>query len=88
MSHKTITYSFLLQLSDELPKTPPFICPFVDCNQEKTNGHLLIMHYGVEHNISMELYKKSQIQTTNSRDPRACTTKDNIDRRKEGKYTM
>ena len=60
----------------------------MDCNQEKTNGHLLIMHYGVEHNISMELYKKSQIQATNSRDPRACTTKDNVDRRKEGMYTI
>ena len=58
----------------------------MDCNQEKTNGHLLIMHYGVEHNISMELYNKSQIQATRSRDPRACTTKDNNDRRKEGKY--
>ena len=44
------------------------------------------MHYGVEHNISMELYNKSQIQATRSRDPRACTTKDNNDRRKEGKY--
>ena len=60
----------------------------MDCNQEKTNGHLLIMHYGVEHNISMELYKKSQKQATNSRDPRACTTKDNIDRRKEGMYAI
>ena len=58
----------------------------MDCNQEKTNGHLLIMHYGVEHNISMELHNKSQIQATRSRDPRACTTKDNNDRRKEGKY--
>ena len=46
------------------------------------------MHYGVEHNISMELYNKSQIQATNSRDPSACTTKDNIDRRKEGKCNI
>ena len=49
---------FAFQLSDELPKKPPFICPYVGCQQEKNNGHLLILHYGVEHNISMDLYRK------------------------------
>ena len=29
-----------------------------------------------------------QIQATTCRDPRACTTKDNIDRRKEGMYII
>ena len=65
------------QLSDELPKKGPFICPFVDCNQEKDNGHLLIMHYGVEHNISMELYKKYQDEKTGD-DQRTLAPKENI----------
>ena len=50
----------LFQLSDRLPKKAPFICP--DCHQEKNNEHLLILHYGVEHNISMELYRKRHDQ--------------------------
>ena len=52
----------LFQLSDRLPKKAPFICPYMDCHQEKNNEHLLILHYGVEHNISMELYRKRQDQ--------------------------
>ena len=52
----------LFQLSDRLPKKAPFICPYFDCHQEKNNEHLLILHYGVEHNISMELYRKRQDQ--------------------------
>ena len=51
-----------LQLSDELPKKAPFICPFVNCKQEKSNEHLLMMHYGVEHNRSMELYRKKKAE--------------------------
>ena len=49
---------FPKQLCDDLPKSEPFICPFIDCGQEKYTIHNLMLHYGCEHNISMELYQK------------------------------
>ena len=49
---------FPKQLCDDLPKSEPFICPFIDCGQEKFTIHNLMLHYGCEHNISMELYQK------------------------------
>ncbi|XP_071750134.1 uncharacterized protein [Lepeophtheirus salmonis] len=50
---------FTKVLCDELPKRSPFICPFLDCNKEKNNLHALMLHYGCEHNISMDLYLKA-----------------------------
>ena len=53
--HITLRH-FTKDLLDELPKRPPFRCPFIDCGQEKTTLHSLMLHYGCEHNVSMELY--------------------------------
>lgn len=49
---------FTTELIEDLPKCSPYQCPFIDCDEEKTNLHDLMMHYGCEHNISMELYLK------------------------------
>lgn len=55
---------FSRELCEELPKSVPFKCPYIDCNQEKTNLHHLMMHYGCEHNVSMELYLKRQVKAS------------------------
>ena len=46
------------ELCDDLPKKPPYRCPYIDCNSESTNLHKLMLHYGIQHNVSMELYRK------------------------------
>ena len=73
--------TFVFQLSDELPKKAPFICPFGDCKQEKSNEHLLIMHYGVEHNISMDLYRKKKADMYERRDHRVSDYRGNDSRK-------
>jgi hypothetical protein len=66
---------FPKQLCDELPKSEPYICPFLDCGQEASSIHNLMLHYGCEHNISMELYQKqttaqfSAPRSNNKQDP-------------------
>ena len=46
------------ELCDDLPKKPPYRCPYIDCTVESTNLHKLMLHYGIQHNVSMELYNK------------------------------
>ena len=57
LRHLTLRH-FTKELCDELPKKLPYRCPYLDCNVEKTNLHGLMLHYGCEHNVSMELYHK------------------------------
>jgi len=57
LKHLTLRH-FPKQLCDDLPKKFPFRCPFIDCQQTRQNLHGLMLHYGVDHVISMELYKK------------------------------
>ncbi len=47
-------------LKADLPKEPPFVCPFIDCCQEKVSLHSLMLHYGCEHPVCMELYQKEK----------------------------
>jgi len=55
--HLTL-HHFSKKLCDDLPKKFPFSCPFLDCCQRRHNLHGLMLHYGVDHVISMKLYKK------------------------------
>jgi uncharacterized C2H2 Zn-finger protein len=55
--HITLRH-FSSDLRKLLPQREPFNCPFRDCKQWKDDQHSLILHYGLEHNISMELYMK------------------------------
>lgn len=57
LKHLTLRH-FPKQLCDDLPKKFPFRCPFIDCHQTRQNLHGLMLHYGVDHVISMELYMK------------------------------
>lgn len=50
---------FPKELCNDLPKSEPFICPYIDCGMEQETMHYLILHYGCEHNISRELYLKA-----------------------------
>ena len=54
------------ELCDDLPKKPPFRCPYIDCTVESTNLHKLMLHYGIQHNVSMELYNKLVSSRDNS----------------------
>ena len=57
LKHLTLRH-FPKILCDDLPKKIPFRCPFIDCHQTRQNLHSLMLHYGVDHNVSMELYQK------------------------------
>lgn len=57
LKHLTLRH-FPKVLCDDLPKKIPFRCPFIDCHQTRQNLHGLMLHYGVDHNVSMELYQK------------------------------
>ena len=50
---------FPKELCNDLPKSEPFICPYIDCGMEQETMHYLILHYGCEHNISRELYQRA-----------------------------
>lgn len=54
------------ELCDDLPKKPPYRCPYIDCTLESTNLHKLMLHYGIQHNVSMELYNKLASSRDNS----------------------
>merc|ERR1711997_870937 len=58
LKHLTLRH-FPKQLCDDLPKRYPYKCPFIDCHQQRQNLHALMLHYGVDHNVSMELYLKN-----------------------------
>jgi len=64
---------FPKELCNDLPKSEPFRCPYIDCGMEQETMHYLILHYGCEHNISRELYLKatSGQSTSTSLSPRA-----------------
>lgn len=57
LKHLTLRH-FPKVLCDDLPKKLPYRCPFIDCHQTRQNLHALMIHYGVDHNVSMELYLK------------------------------
>ena len=57
LKHLTLRH-FPKLLCDDLPKKFPFRCPFIDCHQTRQNLHGLMLHYGMDHVISMELYMK------------------------------
>jgi len=59
LRHLTLRH-FPKLLCDDLPKRFPFICPFIDCSQSRTSLHSLMLHYGVDHRISMEIYLKQK----------------------------
>ena len=50
---------FIEDLKKKLPLNPPFKCPIKDCNQVKPDSHTLVMHYGVDHRVSQEMYRKA-----------------------------
>ncbi|QQP35282.1 Uncharacterized protein FKW44_023455, partial [Caligus rogercresseyi] len=58
MRHISLRH-FTKVLSSDLPKRRPFFCPYPECGKEKSNLHGLMLHYGCEHNISMDLYLKA-----------------------------
>ena len=58
MSHITERH-FSQQLQKNLPQSHPFKCPFKDCLEEKTDKHSIMIHYGVDHKVTMDLYLKS-----------------------------
>ena len=49
---------FSHKLQKKLPHSQPFKCPFKDCHQERSDKHSIMIHYGVDHNVTMELYMK------------------------------
>ena len=55
--HITVRH-FSSDLRQKLPKSEPFKCPFRDCHITKEDQHSLMLHYGWEHNVSMEFYFK------------------------------
>ena len=46
------------KLMEGLPFRVPYRCPWVECNQEKTSTHLLMLHVGFEHGLTKKLYKE------------------------------
>ena len=47
---------FSQRILENLPKKPPFKCPFKGCNKERRDKHSIMVHYGVDHNVTMDLY--------------------------------
>ena len=50
---------FSEDLKKKLPQNPPFKCPMIGCEKIKTDRQTLLMHYGVDHNMSQNLYQKA-----------------------------
>jgi len=59
LKHLTLRH-FPKLLCDDLPKRYPFRCPYIDCSQVRTSLHSLMLHYGVDHQVSMEIYQKQK----------------------------
>lgn len=59
LKHLTLRH-FPKLLCDDLPKRYPFLCPFIDCSQARSSLHSLMLHYGVDHQVSMEIYLKQK----------------------------
>ena len=59
MKHLTLRH-FPQVLCYDLPKRYPFLCPYIDCSQARTSLHSLMLHYGSDHQVSVEIYLKQK----------------------------
>jgi len=72
LKHLTLRH-FPKLLCDDLPKRYPFRCPYIECSQVRTSLHSLMLHYGVDHQVSMEIYQKHKNDVPATTDSFVCS---------------
>lgn len=74
LKHLTLRH-FPKMLCDDLPKRQPFRCPYIDCSQARASLHSLMLHYGVDHQVSLEIYQKQKDATVDGFVCSGCSAK-------------
>ena len=52
---------FAEEIRKKLPQVPPYTCPFKKCHQVKHDKNSLLMHYGIDHDISISFYNNFKV---------------------------
>ena len=52
---------FAEEIRKKLPQVPPYTCPFKKCHQVKHDKNSLLMHYGIDHDISIGFYNNFKV---------------------------
>ena len=53
---------FAEDIRKKLPQVSPYKCPFNNCPQVKHDKHSLLMHYGMDHDVSINFYNNYKVQ--------------------------